>query len=530
LKAAGLSFLAASLFFAGNAFGQAHVVTRVKQPLDLGAEINARIASLPTIGGYKAGRVEIPVGDYFQSTPVIVNSPRVSIVGVGAGAVQITCTMNAPCWEIRLNPFVTDPQVGGQIGGFTLIGQLTNPNAVGIHMGDITNIRLEDILIQGFTGANAVGLWFDNINGWTERNNIQRVNLNGNTTNYKFTNSGTPATASFCYNQWLDLKMNVYTGQKGIDFQGGNLCSSTLMVIMNGQGDNKTYIQISGTSYWNNNLYDIKTENDGGSGVRLRTAVGTVFNGTGKIANVFGALTDSILGTFNLFMPYLGGTTFSDTSESSQWYIDQFANLQAGAQLPATASNNFNSPMIALKSSCWNGSATALDYWQLQNVVSPGANPASTLQFAFTPYGCTSIPQFQVADGVGSGFLLSTTEPGQSPRIRHDADDNLVVDTGSVHASLYLNTDNNRPVKLGMGGTTGANIPIVGTVTTAAAASTNVPVPGVTSSSHCSLTATNASAAMNTSTTFISAKGADQITVTHMPLAGMTYDVLCTPN
>jgi hypothetical protein len=127
--------------------------------------------------------------------------------------------MNSPCWDIRLDPFVTEPQVGGQIGGFTLIGQSGNPNAVGIHMGDITETRLEDILIQGFTGPNAVGLWWDNINGWTERINVQRVNLNGNTTNYKFTVSGNPGTASFCYNQWLDLRMFVGVGQKGSTFR-----------------------------------------------------------------------------------------------------------------------------------------------------------------------------------------------------------------------------------------------------------------------------------------------------------------------
>jgi hypothetical protein len=53
---------------------------------------------------------------------------------------------------------------------------------------------------------------------------------------------------------------------------------------------------------------------------------------------------------------------------------------------------------------------------------------------------------------------------------------------------------------------------------------------GVTSSSHCSLTATDAIAAAYLGRTFISAKTEDRITVTHAPVAGMTYDVLCTPN
>jgi hypothetical protein len=500
------------------------------QGTDLGATINAWIAMLPTIGGYKAGTVTIPPGIYTQSTAVVINSPRISVIGAGAGAVQITCTMNSDCWDLRLNPFVTDPHTGGQIGGFTLLGQTSNPNAVGIHMGDISYLRLEDILIEGFNGANAIGMWWDNLNGWTERNNLQRIDLDGNTTNLKFTNSGTPATASFCYNQWLDIRINVFAGQKGIDFQGGNLCSSTLMMVINGAGDNKTYINITGNSFWNNNLYDIRGENDGGSGVRLSTASGTVFTGSGLITNVFGALTDSIQGSFQLFLPYLGGTTFSNTSATTQWYTDQFANLVASSQVAATAANNFNSPLVALRSTCWTGDTTGVDQWQLQNVLTPGANPPSTLQFAFSPFLCTAIPQVQVLDGVGNGLLLSTTASGTSPHIRHDSEDNLVVDTGGTNAALFLNTDNNRPVKLGTGGTSGANIPIVAAFTSLAAPSSNLSMPGVTSSSHCLLTPTNASAAANNTATFVSAKIADQITIIHNPVAGMTYDVLCTPN
>ncbi len=530
MRTAALTLFVAGLVSAGAASGQKPLAGPAPAVTDFGATVNRWIDLLPTIGGFKAGVISIPEGIYTQSTTIHVNSPRVSIIGAGSGVVQITCLMNSPCWDIRLDPFVTDPQVGGQIGGFTLIGQSGNPNAVGIHMGDITETRLEDILIQGFTGPNAVGLWWDNINGWTERINVQRVNLNGNTTNYKFTVSGNPGTASFCYNQWLDLRMFVGVGQKGIDFQGGDLCGSTFMVIINGSGVNKTYINLTGASYWHDNLYDIKVEEGGGGGVRLATAPGTIFNGSGIITGIEGHMTDSIEGNFAIFLPYINGSTYSSTTAPTQWYMDKYGNLQVEAGLPATVSNNFNSPLVALKSVCWNGSATAVDQWQFQNVLGPGANPASTFQFAFTPYGCTAVPQVQVTDGLGSGILLSTTAPGVSPRIRHDAEDNLVIDTGGASASLYLNTDNNKPVKLGTGGTAGANIPILASLRTVFGTSTNVKMEGVTSSSHCSLTATNAIAAAYSSGTFISAKLEDQITVTHAAVAEMTYDVLCTPN
>jgi hypothetical protein len=516
-----------------SSFGQERSVKRaVKPPLDLGAEINAQIANLPIIGGYHAGIVTIPPGNYFQSTPVIVNSQKVSVIGAGSGAVEITCTMNAPCWEIRLNPFVVIPQVSGQIGGFTLTGLNSNPNAVGIHMGDITCTKLEDILIQGFTGGNAVGMWWDNITGWTERINVQRVNLFNNTTNYKFTDTGGPAVGngSFCYNDWLDLRMNVGQGQKGIDFQSGTLCGSILNLVINGFGSNKTYINIAGSSVWVDNAYDIKQEDDGGGGVRLATAPGTQFSGTGRLTNIAGEMTDSINGSFALYLPFILASPNSSPAGPARWYMDLSGNLQVGPTFPATADRNFNSPLIGLKSNCWNGSTASVNVWSFQNVLDLGANPASTFQFAFAPYGCSAVPQVQVADGVGNGLLLSTSSLGATPRFRHDAEDNLVIDTGGASASLHLNTDNNRPVKLGAGGTVGANIPILASLMTSSGTSTNVSMPGATNSSHCSLTATNAAAGANIAGTFVSAKTEGQITVNHAPVTGMTYDVFCTPN
>jgi hypothetical protein len=89
---------------------------------------------------------------------------------------------------------------------------------------------------------------------------------------------------------------------------------------------------------------------------------------------------------------------------------------------------------------------------------------------------------------------------------------------------------NNAPVSLGTGPVTGANVPIVGALTTGGGTSDTVALVGMTSSGHCSLTATNASAATNIATTYVSAKTTNQITVTHTATASMTYDVLCTPN
>jgi hypothetical protein len=70
-------------------------------------------------------------------------------------------------------------------------------------------------------------------------------------------------------------------------------------------------------------------------------------------------------------------------------------------------------------------------------------------------------------------------------------------------------------------------------LTSTSASSDNFTIQGVTSSSHCSAPApTNASAATNQLTTvaYVSAKAANQITVTHAAVANMTYDISCTYN
>lgn len=66
-------------------------------------------------------------------------------------------------------------------------------------------------------------------------------------------------------------------------------------------------------------------------------------------------------------------------------------------------------------------------------------------------------------------------------------------------------------------------------LTTTAATSDVVTIVGSTTTGHCSLGATNVSAATNLATTYISTKAAGTVTVTHIATAGMTYDLLCTP-
>ena len=74
---------------------------------------------------------------------------------------------------------------------------------------------------------------------------------------------------------------------------------------------------------------------------------------------------------------------------------------------------------------------------------------------------------------------------------------------------------------------TGFQALVVGSLTTTSATSDVVALPGMTTVGHCSLTATNSSAATVTGV-YVSAKAAGRITVTHPAAAGLTFDVSCT--
>jgi len=92
---------------------------------------------------------------------------------------------------------------------------------------------------------------------------------------------------------------------------------------------------------------------------------------------------------------------------------------------------------------------------------------------------------------------------------------------GSTSGSTCVNTS------AAAGGT--ASVILSASLVTTSGASDNLTVPGMTASGHCSLTATNAAAAANITTTFISAKATNQLTVSHAARAGMNYDVMCSP-
>ena len=75
----------------------------------------------------------------------------------------------------------------------------------------------------------------------------------------------------------------------------------------------------------------------------------------------------------------------------------------------------------------------------------------------------------------------------------------------------------------------GINGPLVGTLTTTAAASDTVSITGILATSHVSLAPTNAAAAAMSGLIYVSAKAAGSVTITHPVTAGATFDLIITP-
>jgi hypothetical protein len=273
---------------------------------DLGTTLTKMIGDLPQVGGYSSGLIVIPGGSYRQSSEVRLESPYLSVIGIGSGSVQITCTLASDCWRVNTNPFTTTQ--AGKIGGFTLIGEGEKNSANGIHMGDIIGLQLDDIRVTGFTGPGSAGLWLDNVTGFTERTVLTKVHLDGNTKNIRFTVNG--GDGSFGYNRFLDLRINVNQDQIGFSMESGSLYHSVVIATINGgavaAGHTKVFISLTGTSAWEQNSYSIMTEDTvGGGGFVLSTSPGTKFSGQGLLDNYNHPggppMTNSIGGSIDIY-------------------------------------------------------------------------------------------------------------------------------------------------------------------------------------------------------------------------------------
>jgi hypothetical protein len=226
------------------------------------------------------------------------------------------------------------------------------------------------------------------------------------------------------------------------------------------------------------------------------------------------------------FYRYCGRTSGAGTSLATNTGVDVTRWIDNGSATPgaACATTNTTLPGIDMMAYLELSDGT---FWTklLPNTMTGNLNLflpkdlTSNLALVNEPTTATVVGDVATYNSVlgqvhDSGTLLSALAPLASPTF-----------TGTPASVTPAATDNTTKIA-----TTAfvRSVLLVASLTTTAATTDNVAITGMTSTGHCSLTATNSSAATNIATTFVSAKTTNQITVTHTATSGMTFDVLCT--
>lgn len=238
---------------------------------------------------------------------------------------------------------------------------------------------------------------------------------------------------------------------------------------------------------------------------------------------------------------WVNPSTVFAQEKSNTFYAAQFAGPDmytkiGNAQNSCTQPASFNMSCVIVVDSIlagWPqgtaiqpcGNCIWLDYTQPTLLT---IHEAGSLCISFTTTICDG--GLSAGSILFSGSLLPQTAGGGSiGATSKPIGGGIFLGTGAnlTNKILTTTTTANRQTVLPDGNSTTV---MVGTLTTGAGTTDNVAIQGVTASSHCALFPTNSGAANEAASTFISAKTANQITVTHLVNAGFTWDVLCTAN
>lgn len=204
------------------------------------------VAAAATAASASGGAVFYPPGIYKQTSIVTITNPDVSVLGAGSAFVVIKPSSAVTGATFRISNPSFNPSTafsntfaGGTIGGFTIDGtNATGSGACGLHYGDIMNGKFDDLTIQNFTGSSSIGLWMDNLAGWTERMTWSGVQVNNCTkcivfdVNSNVDTGGTGGYASFGYNDFGMVKLTPFANQDGIVVRNGILLNGSKLSIM----------------------------------------------------------------------------------------------------------------------------------------------------------------------------------------------------------------------------------------------------------------------------------------------------------
>lgn len=266
--------------------------------------------------------------------------------------------------------------------------------------------------------------------------------------------------------------------------------------------------------------------------------------GAGKAVLLGYAYNSTSNNALNDYLIHLSGDSFDSLHASYNGQICVGVNSTYGGSPQAGCPNSsyvFSVNPTATFGVDSSGNATAaslttnVDGVTVPSItVGSGANVANYIQFSARSYIGYTGGWATIQGGVGHGVQINVNSAtiGGELAGQWDTSGNFSVGSSSTYNSnaFYVTPAGNTTLhNLSVTGTCTGCV-LVASLTTTSATSDNVTLTGMTSSGHCSMTATNATAATNLSTTYISAKTTNQITVTHTAVSGMTYDFLCTVN
>lgn len=487
---------------------------------DLGAQINSAVTELGASGGV----IYLPKGQSLPwSTTATIPYSSISLIGTGPLSTTINCTVAGDCLDLY-------PTYGASLGVASIVRgfSITGNGSVGqniVHSQDMIGFHLSDLGIDGASESGGACLWMEDYHYWTERTKIDHVNFGYNCNiAMRFTNNvaNTNTTGSFGYND-IQVSMNPNGAQRGFSFENDILLyNGTLTATVNKAGVGAVVMHWQDTAKATNEVLDLRAEENGSAGYFWDTSTDT----SGELNFSGNVFSDSIANNT------AGGTTPS-FSLNGGWGSDYIAKsysiggipyeIQVGPafMIPSYASAGYlggfglnarysynNSQWQSIGDGVHNGGGAVLidnTIGQISFYAFP--NTGGTTQI-ISPLGNYVREALNSTEAFFAVPIVSSVPTGTAP---------LQVTSTTPVTNLTLSSSSQAQV-------------FSASLTTTAATSDNLAITGVTASSHCSMGQTNASAATNFATTYISAKTTNQITVTHAATAGMTYDFICTAN
>jgi hypothetical protein len=232
---------------------------------DIGAKVNAAIASLPTVTQnsqtWTQGVVLIPAGNYTFSTTMNLNSPYLDLHCEQGAILTYTGSGDA----IRILPSVqisgaatTQPNQGPSVENCSIYNQ-SSTAVSGIHAGDISKIHLTNVAVNNFTGtATSAAYWFDNTVSFTEGMALQDITSTNNSIAIRFTNTaGTSFSDSFGYSSIRGFRAEVRTNQIGFSVENNTfLYHSFIDAIVEPVDSTGIVMSVSGTGKVGGNAGD----------------------------------------------------------------------------------------------------------------------------------------------------------------------------------------------------------------------------------------------------------------------------------